>query len=80
MHSVHVPVAVADPDPIQHFPFGHMQVVAAPPPEVSPDGQVEQSASVVTCLVAVPTMLFVAQVVAEHVAALANANVPARQS
>jgi len=77
---VQVPVAVADPDPIQHFPVGHVHVVTAPPAEVSLVGQAVQSAVAVTCLVLVPTMLFASQVVAEHVAALANANVPARQS
>ena len=80
VHLVQVPEGVVDPYPIQHFPVGHMHVVAAPPLVVSPSGQAEQSASVVTCLVAVPTMLFVAQVVVEHVAELINANFPAGQS
>jgi len=66
VHSVQVPVAVADPDPIQHFPVGHVHVVTAPPAEVSLVGQAVQSAVAVTCLVLVPTMLFAAQVVAVH--------------
>ena len=78
-HLVQVPPASVDPYPIQHLSVAQ-HTVSAPPPEVLPSVQAVQSASAVRFLVATPTMLFVGQVVAEHVAALATANVPARQS